>query len=94
MQVENQILYIYREALNNIERHAEASKVEVTLMWRERDLTINIQDDGKGFDPQKVDSSSHFGLMIMKERTEVLKGKFELDASPGLGTRIKIWLPV
>ncbi|MBP1694172.1 MAG: histidine kinase [Chloroflexi bacterium] len=93
-QIENQILYIYREALNNIVRHAQASQVEVVLNWSERDLMINIHDNGNGFNPQQVDSASHFGLTIMKERTEMLKGKFELDTASNTGTWIKIWLPI
>ena len=93
-QVQRQILYIYREVLRNIEQHAGAREVAVTLRWGESDLTLSIVDDGVGFDPQSVDTTLHFGLVIIRERVELLNGKLELVASPNAGTRLNIWLPV
>lgn len=93
-QIQRQVIFLYREALSNIERHAEASKVEVTLQWGENDLCVQIQDNGRGFDPQQADTNHHFGLAIMRERAEMLQGKFEVCSSSQAGTLIQFWVPV
>lgn len=67
-QVERQIFYVFREALNNIEKHARATKVNIALLWGKNDLTLRIEDNGKGFNPHVVDHNLCFGLTIMSER--------------------------
>jgi len=89
-----QILYVYREALNNIERHASANQVEVNLDWGRNELTILIEDNGKGFNPERVQTDQHYGIKIMQERMAALSGSIHLDTSEGAGTRLTIYLPL
>jgi len=92
-----QILYIFREALNNIEKHARASKVSIHLTWLEERVAIQIQDDGCGFDPQETNNETepdrHFGLAIMQERAQDINAHFHLESSPGAGVKIELVAP-
>jgi signal transduction histidine kinase len=89
-----QILFIVREAINNIEKHAGAEHVDIELAWDETDLSICVQDDGGGFDLSSASSEGRYGLKIMQERAEDIQGCLTVDALPGLGTQVKLWLPV
>ncbi|GAB4458123.1 MAG: hypothetical protein Fur0044_51360 [Anaerolineae bacterium] len=56
-------------------------------------MTLEIKDDGQGFDPQSS-FSGRLGLHSMRERTEKLGGRFELASQSGQGTTVRVWLPV
>ncbi len=88
-----QIIYIVREAINNIEKHAQAGKVEIEFQWSETDLTLFVRDDGEGFESTSSSASDHYGLQIMQERAKDIHGCLTIDALPGAGTQIKLWLP-
>lgn len=85
---------IIGEALSNISRHSEAKNIEIHLTWQDCLIIIQIKDDGKGFDPAAVAQTQHFGMAIMRERIETMKGYFDLKTSPGNGTEIVIQIPV
>ena len=97
---ENLNLYrIIQESLMNIRKHAEASEVTVLLRNANGDepegLYIFISDDGKGFDVDKYSESrgadgSHFGIVGMKERSDFIRAKLDIDSYPGEGTQISI----
>ena len=97
---ENLNLYrIIQESLMNIRKHAEASEVTVLLRNANGDepegLYIFISDDGKGFDVDKFSESrgadgSHFGIVGMKERSDFIRAKLDIDSHPGEGTQISI----
>jgi signal transduction histidine kinase len=90
-----QALAVYRfvqEALTNVARHARASAVWVNLDYEDGDLTISVEDDGVGFEPRS--RRSGMGLQGICERFEMLNGSFDIDSSPGKGTRISGSLPV
>lgn len=91
---QQKIFYIFREAMNNIARHAEASKVELGLAWGPSDLTLTVSDNGKGFDPNEIDGSTHFGFKIMNERVAELNGCLDFDTSLQVGTVVRVWIPV
>jgi len=92
-QINRQIFYIFREALNNIEKHANASRVNVRLAWGGNDLTIVVQDDGQGFDTITVDKNKSFGLTIMNERIRTIDGHLDIRSIAGQGTSVTIWVP-
>jgi signal transduction histidine kinase len=92
--IQREIIYIYREILSNIERHAAASQVDVALDWGEEDLCIQIQDNGKGFDTNGTIAVDHFGLGIMKERAEMVHGKVKIASALQQGTHIQLWVPI
>jgi signal transduction histidine kinase len=85
---------IYRtaqEAAENILRHSNASKVEVSLLTDEGRIKLTIKDNGKGFDPSKV-RKEHLGIRGMRERIEMLGGAFEIQSADKEGTEINISL--
>lgn len=90
----NQIYYVYREALNNIEKHSCAKQVNVNLFWGINELIVRIEDDGKGFNLESVQTDQHYGIKIMQERMAALNGSILIDTSEGVGTRLTINLPL
>jgi two-component system NarL family sensor kinase len=83
--------------LNNVGKHARASKVQITLDFQTDHLvSLLIQDNGVGFDPANlihVAAHGHVGLAQMRERIENESGSFKLLAQPGSGTKIEVKLP-
>ena len=92
--VRQQVVHILEEALHNAEKHADAERVTVNLVWRERALTIICTDDGRGFDPALVESDGHFGLKIMRERAREIGGEFTIESRAGGGTQITVSVPL
>ncbi len=92
--VQRAVFYVFQEAFNNIEKHACASKVDICLNWSEKNVTLQVTDNGIGFDVQAVDSRKHFGLEIMRERIENVAGEFLVETVHDGGTTIKISVPV
>ncbi len=93
------IFRIVQEATGNALKHAEAERLEIRLTHVEGILHLSIEDNGKGFDPKNVEEHRDFihgiGLQSMKERAELSGGSYEIQSSPGAGTRIGIkWLRV
>lgn len=93
------VFYIIAEALTNIRKHSLAKNAELSLETNKNDeLTVNIRDDGKGFDVNNAlsnaGSSGKWGLISMRERTNSLGGTFAIDSGPQKGTRISINIPL
>jgi signal transduction histidine kinase len=85
------VLYrIAQEALTNVVRHAHATQVDVVLTLRDDKLILIIEDDGTGFDPEKVSDGGHLGLFGMRERTETINGKLVIESAPGKGTTVMV----
>jgi PAS domain S-box-containing protein len=89
---------IVQESLNNVIKHAEAQNVLVTAGMEDHQLSLVVADDGKGFEVNSANSSSHLktrlGLRIMHERARILGGTLEIWSQPGNGTRVTLRLPV
>jgi two-component system NarL family sensor kinase len=88
---------IVQEALHNIEKHAQASEVRISLLERDKLLCLEIADNGCSFTPGRaatVKKNGHLGLVGMRERAEMLGGKLEIHAQPGNGTIVKAAVPV
>lgn len=83
-----------QEALANIARHARAENVTLTLMRSDTAVTLVINDDGKGFDPQDEGRQVGHGLANMQARAENLGGTFRLRSAPGQGTTVTLRLPL
>lgn len=82
---------IAQEAMNNIMRHSSATKAAIFLRCPSEQIELEIRDDGKGFDPQRVAGNS-LGLGIMRERAQAIGARFDIQSRSGQGTRIKaIW---
>lgn len=91
----HQLFYILKEVLRNIEKHAGARQVNISFVWKTKDLSITVSDDGRGFDPAEVQpGSGHYGIRIMKECAEEINAEFNLTSTPKGGTQVCILLPL
>ncbi|MFF8837009.1 sensor histidine kinase [Streptomyces sp. NPDC015130] len=90
------LLRIAQSALANTVRHASASRAEITLSFMDASVTLDVVDDGGGFDPGSVRQSSEggFGLPAMRSRAESLGGTFTVESAPGQGTAVAVSLPL
>jgi PAS domain S-box-containing protein len=88
-----QLFFIFREALSNIEKYAHAGQVSGEFLCEEHVLTLEISDNGRGFDPEAVQTTGHYGLKFMRERADPLKGSFLVQSAPGQGTTIRVVVP-
>jgi PAS domain S-box-containing protein len=84
---------IVQEALNNIDKHAQASQVTVSVQQEGGKLMLTIVDDGRGFNTAAVATTS-LGLGIMRERVEALNGSLTLDSAISQGTTIRVTIPI
>ncbi len=89
---------IAQEALRNIESHAKATRVAVTITFAKDSIRLEVVDNGMGFslpsDSRDLIESRQLGLISMQERAELLNGKVEIKSSPGKGTRVLVSIPV
>jgi signal transduction histidine kinase len=85
-----QLLRIIQEALTNVRKHAQASRAWVRFAQEGDTVCITVEDDGQGFDPDQLtgEGRQYFGLQIMRERAEGVRGSLELISQPGQGTRV------
>ncbi len=88
------IYRIVQECLNNIVKHADATKISIRCRCEEDICQISISDNGKGFVKEVNKGDKHFGIYCMKERIKLLGGKIHIDSSPEKGTRISINIPL
>ncbi len=94
---ENMEIMIYRiiqEMLNNAIKHAQASKVNLSLIRRDEEILIAFKDDGVGFDEASLPHGKNIGLSGIRSRIEYMGGRIELLSQPGKGTSYSIAIPV
>jgi signal transduction histidine kinase len=90
---ETALYRIVQEALTNVARHAQASRVGVLLECRGDRLVVIVEDDGLGCDPRAALRSGRLGLLGIRERAEMLGGNLEMESSPGGGTTLFVEVP-
>lgn len=89
------VLYrILQECVNNIIKHAQASAVSIQLVRHDHNLSVMVEDNGKGFDSKKVNQFDGIGLKNIISRVEFLNGSVDFDSTPGKGTTVNISIPV
>ncbi len=100
-QMELLLFRVIQEAVINIAKHAQAENVFVHLCFCESFVEIEIEDDGKGFDVEKVSrsltaekTSGGFGILGMQERVALMDGKITLCSQPEKGTQLTVYVPV
>jgi signal transduction histidine kinase len=91
MEQRRDLYLLYKEAVNNVFKHAEAKQVIIKVALEQRQLMLTIKDDGKGFETGK--ESVRHGLKGMKERVKKWKGKIEIASAPNQGVFIQVRLP-
>ena len=100
--LEEALFRIAQEALYNMVKHARAKKVEVWLASTDRAISLEVVDDGRGFDAHETfhreaagrSTEGGMGLDSMRERARASGGVFRLESSPGYGTRVRVELPI
>jgi signal transduction histidine kinase len=88
--VETALFRVVQEAVTNVVRHARASRVDVLLERRGDRVLAMVEDDGVGFDPDRVPIGEHFGLVGLRERAEALDGSLTVESGPGAGTTVVV----
>jgi len=89
-RIEYELFQLAQEALNNVVKHAHASRVRVYLVQSGKVVRLQLEDDGQGFDPQAI--TGGLGLKTMQERAAALKGQLEIESRPGQGTQVVLEL--
>lgn len=90
---------LLQEALNNATRYSGVTRYTVRLRGEPQGLWLEVRDEGRGFAPEfylanpSPEAMRHFGLRGMRDRAELLGGRFEIESAPGQGTSIRVWLP-
>jgi two-component system nitrate/nitrite sensor histidine kinase NarX len=92
--IQKQAMYIYREALTNVRRYANAKKVQVQLERVNGGIQLIVSDDGRGFDPSLSKSEHHLGMAVMQARMERVGGTLSIETAPGAGTRVIASIPI
>jgi signal transduction histidine kinase len=94
-EVEVTILRAAQESLTNVRRHAGANVVDVTLTYFDDGISLDVADDGRGFDPAAAGGgpAGGLGLAGMRERAEALGGSLAVESSPGVGTTVAVHVP-
>jgi PAS domain S-box-containing protein len=87
------IFRVFQEALTNIARHSEATKVDVRLRQGRNKLVMEIQDNGRGLKDDEVQPHKSLGILGMRERVQLMEGTFTIQGAPGEGTRIRVSVP-
>ncbi|WP_257666288.1 sensor histidine kinase [Parapedobacter tibetensis] len=98
-KVENNIYRIVQEAVNNAIKYAEATEVKVIISHNSQYLSLEIKDDGKGFDIKKLEEKGHFsatghGIFNIRERANFINGDCRIFSVAGQGTTISINIPL
>ncbi len=95
-EVELSLYRIAQEALSNVARHSKAERAALAIAYDEREIKLEIRDDGVGFDmpksPTDFAASGHFGLLGIRERAELIGARLEVESALGRGTRLKVQL--
>lgn len=92
--VETTLYRIAQEALSNVRRHARVDSAELSLRRTQDELWLRVSDRGGGFDPEEDGGEGGLGLLGMRERAELIGGRFELESCPEQGTEIRVVVPI
>jgi signal transduction histidine kinase len=84
---------IFQEALTNVTRHSAAKEVRVRLRADADSSTLEVEDNGKGVESEKILSSKSLGLLGMRERAQMLGGRITVTGTPGIGTKVTVEIP-
>jgi signal transduction histidine kinase len=96
-EVETTVYRVVQEALNNVAKHAEARRVSVILERRQDEVTALVEDDGRGFDPERAGSGQGrrgLGLLGMRERVALVGGTLLVESEDGGGTTVRARIPL
>ena len=87
-----QLYLVFKEAINNVSRHAQATRVEIDLRLDGNAAILEVRDNGRGFDPE--DAGAGNGLNSLRGRAQRLRGTFSIESGKGNGTRLIFRAPL
>lgn len=95
-EIETAAFRIVQEAVNNAIRHGDARRITIVATVGDRRLSLAVRDDGSGFDPKAKagGQGASMGLSSMRERAELVGGRFALSSQPGAGTTVEVTIPL
>lgn len=93
LAMEVALFRLIQESLNNVVKHAAATRAEVAVHFLPGAVSVEVADNGRGFDPASI-GEGHYGIFGMRERVQLLKGQFALDSQPGKGTSVRFTVPI
>jgi signal transduction histidine kinase len=85
---------VAQEALHNIQKHARASHIWLTVSGNPESVHLSIQDDGVGFASESGTSGQGLGIISMKERVRLVQGEFSIHSQPGQGAKLTVSVPL
>lgn len=85
---------IAQESIRNAVRHAEAKRIDVEVSRDAHGATLQVVDNGNGYDPSKRRERASLGVASMRERVALLRGRLRIRSRPGQGTRVTAWIPL
>jgi PAS domain S-box-containing protein len=98
IEIETVLYRVTQEALTNVDKHSQTTKVHITLARRRKSVYLEVRDQGCGFDQspllERSDSGERVGLCSMRERIALLDGDFRINSQPGSGTSIVAEVPL
>jgi signal transduction histidine kinase len=92
--VELNLYRIVQELVSNIIKHAQAAEITIQLNRHANDLTLTVEDNGIGFEQEKVRGKKGVGLSTMQSRVGSLNGRVYIDSQPGRGTTVTVEIPL
>jgi signal transduction histidine kinase len=93
-EIKAQLIRIVQEALTNIRKHAQASAVSISMFQDSDGIILEIKDNGCGFTPEDILSSSKYGLRSMRERAESINADFQIISALRMGATIRLHIPI
>jgi signal transduction histidine kinase len=90
---EEHVFRLAQEALANAAKHAQASRIDVSVRRDDGHVELRVRDDGRGFDP-RARYDGHLGLETMRSRAAELGGRLVLESAPGQGTDVTLTVPL
>jgi len=91
--IQEQVYLVTREALRNALRHADASNVEEEIEYSSQRFRVMVRDNGRGFRPEALANSSHWGFLEMRERAAQIGAQLRIWSREGAGTEVEISVP-
>ncbi|MFZ4058032.1 MAG: tetratricopeptide repeat-containing sensor histidine kinase [Ferruginibacter sp.] len=92
--IETVLYRVIQEGVNNVIKHAQASRLDISLIKEDDGISVTIEDNGIGFDTANTNPSAGIGLKNINSRVEFLKGSVDFDTAPGKGTLLAIYIPL